>query len=287
MNNMNESINLDKIELGEGRYLHLTFSDGEVVRLGMDEHGRQRARRMMTNNELNISQKHRNELISTFGLDDFGFQIIDEDTDALFEAKYSDELAQQILDFEFEYIPYETEFETIEDVKKVLSRSAKRNNLIYNYQEIAKELESDEDSADLYQMIKNILAQLNPLKEDIDLEYESDFNDRDVYPGLKFIEDGKEWTYTVGYDQIYIDFDHWQIWEARNIDNDEMAFFIVDPDTGFIDWGPVETYEEASEFLYSKQDDWMDDDAEELEAIYNDNDLDTAAELLINHDDIV
>lgn len=284
---MNESINLDKIELGEGRYLHLTFSDGEVVRLGMDEHGRQRARRMMTNNELNISQKHRNELISTFGLDDFGFQIIDEDTDALFEAKYSDELAQQILDFEFEYIPYETEFETIEDVKKVLSRSAKRNNLIYNYQEISKELESDEDSADLYQMIKNILAQLNPLKEDIDLNYESDFDDNSVYPGTKFIEDGKEWTFTTGYDQIYLDFDHWQIWEARNVDNDELAFFIVDPDTGFIDWGPVETYEEASEFLYSKQDDWMDDDAEELEAIYNDNDLDTAAELLINHDDIV
>ena len=207
MNNMNESINLEKIELGEGPFLHLTFSDGEVVRLGLnDEAGRQRARRMMTNNELNISQEHRNELISTFGLDDFGFKPVYED---------------------------------VEDY------------------------------------------------DDIDLDYETDFDDNDVVPGKIFIEDGKEWTYTGGYDQIYLDFDHWQIWEARNVDRDELAFFIVDPDTGFIDWGPVETYEEASEFLYSKQDDWMDDDAEELEAIYNDNDLDTAAELLINHDDIV
>ena len=205
MNNMNESINLDKIELGEGRYLHLTFSDGEIVRLGMDEHGRQRARRMLASDDFNISNDYRNQLISTFGLDDFGFHIVED----------------------------------IDDY------------------------------------------------DDIDLDYETDFDDNDVVPGKRFIEDGKEWTYTVGYDQIYLDFDHWQIWEARNVDRDELAFFIVDPDTGFIDWGPVETYEEASEFLYSKQDDWMDDDAEELEAIYNDNDLDTAAELLINHDDIV
>lgn len=204
---MNESINLEKIELGEGPFLHLTFSDGEVVRLGLhDEAGRQRARRMMTNNELNISQEHRNELISTFGLDDFGFKPVYED---------------------------------VEDY------------------------------------------------DDIDLDYETDFDDNDVIPGKTFIEDGKEWTYTDGYDQIYLDFDHWQIWEARNVDSEEVAFFIVDPDTGFIDWGPVETYEEASEFLYSKQDDWMDDDAEELESIYNDNDLDTTAELLINYDDIV
>ena len=200
--NMNESINLDKIELGEGQFLHLTFSDGEVMRIGFDEHGRQRARRMLMSNEFNISNDMRNELVKTFGFSD-------------------------------------SELSLSEDV------------------------------------------------DDIDLDYESDFDDNSVYPGTKFIEDGKEWTFTIGYDQIYLDFDHWQIWEARNVDNDELAFFIVDPDTGFIDWGPVETYEEASEFLYSKEDDWMDDDAEEIEAIYNDNDLDTAAKLLINHDDIV
>ena len=199
---MNESINLDKIELGEGQFLHLTFSDGEVMRIGFDEHGRQRARRMLMSNEFNISNDMRNELVKTFGFSD-------------------------------------SELSLSEDV------------------------------------------------DDIDLDYESDFDDNSVYPGTKFIEDGKEWTFTIGYDQIYLDFDHWQIWEARNVDNDELAFFIVDPDTGFIDWGPVETYEEASEFLYSKEDDWMDDDAEEIEAIYNDNDLDTAAKLLINHDDIV
>lgn len=201
---MNESVNLSKIELGEGSYLHLTFSDGQVIRLGMDEHGRQRARRLITSQEFNISTEHRNELISIFGLGDFGFRMIEEGLD-----------------------------------------------------------------------------------DEIDLEYESDFDDRDVYPGLTFIEDGKEWTYTGGYDQIYIDFDHWQIWEARDVDRDELAFFIVDPDTGFIDWGPVETYEEACEFLYAKEDEAWDDDAEELEAIFNDNDLDTAAKLLINHDDIV
>lgn len=202
MKHIDESINLDKIELGEGNYLHLTFSDGEVVRLGFDEHGRQRARRMLMSNEFNISSEMKNEFIKTFGFTNADIGL-SEDID------------------------------------------------------------------------------------DIDLDYESDFDDNSVYPGTKFIEDGKEWIFTVGYDQIYLDFDHWQIWEARNVDSDELAFFIVDPDTGFIDWGPVETHEEASEFLYSKQDDWMDDDAEELEAIYNDNDLNTAAELLINYDDIV
>ena len=43
--------------------------------------------------------------------------------------------------------------------------------------------------------------------------------------------------------------------------------FVVDTDTGFIDWGPCDTVKEAQEFLQSKVNDWENDDINESKSI--------------------
>ena len=99
-------------------------------------------------------------------------------------------------------------------------------------------------------------------EDDFDFE-ESDFDDNTVKAGKTFFENGCDYQYVsrVGED-VYLDFDHWAIWKVINLDSDtdELEYVIVEEDTGFIDWGPVETREEAEEFLQSKIDDYENDD---------------------------
>lgn len=143
------------------------------------------------------------------------------------------------------------------------------------------------------------------LKEDIEDEIdfeESDFDDGEVEEGATFIEDGTEWCWIERIaGPIHLDFDNWAVWSARNwdqvqyawhnidietrkkamnsrdtdffievinsvYDEAEVAYFVVDEDTGFIDWGPVETSTEAQDFLNSKVEDYKNDEEyEEIE----------------------
>ena len=126
------------------------------------------------------------------------------------------------------------------------------------------------------------------LNEDFDDEYESDFDDNEVEEGNHVFADGEEyvWVERIA-GPIYLDFDKWAVWSAReyvdprefmtihdngkNYDFDGDAFkkkamaapivyFVVEEDTGFIDWGPVESRIEAQDFLNGKQEDWDNDE---------------------------
>ena len=122
------------------------------------------------------------------------------------------------------------------------------------------------------------------LNEDAD-NYESDgWDDDGVVQGASFFCDGYDWKWIrrIG-DVEHLDFDNWAVWmafrpedenrpEGRNIVN----FFVVDEDTGFIDWGPVETEKEAREFLQSKVNDWEEDLDEKL---FKETDLNKKVEL--------
>lgn len=111
---------------------------------------------------------------------------------------------------------------------------------------------------------EKVYRQISEAYPDDEYEYmdvESDFDDGGVRVDDSFIEDGNEYTFIarVG-DVVHLDFDNWAVWAARNEDTSEINFFIVDEDTGFIDWGPVDSAQEATEFLQSKISDWEDDD---------------------------
>ena len=122
---------------------------------------------------------------------------------------------------------------------------------------------------------------------DVDEYEETDFNDGEVEEGDTFIEDGREWSWIERIaGPIHLDFDNWAVWSARDwdyiqekirpillnkeeltvetltkiYDEAEVAYFVVDEDTGFIDWGPVETQTEAQDFLNGKVEDWENDD---------------------------
>lgn len=74
-----------------------------------------------------------------------------------------------------------------------------------------------------------------------------------------FDAEGQEFTWVRRHGDVeHLDFDNWAVWEAYCHDDAETYYFIVDEDTGFIDWGPVDTLEEAQEFLASKVSDWED-----------------------------
>ena len=155
---------------------------------------------------------------------------------------------------------------------------------------------------------------------DIDLDIETDFGDGSVEEGDTFIEDGREWSWIERIaGPIHLDFDNWSVWSARDwdyieekvkpllinkeefnvevltkiYDEAEVAYFVVDEDTGFIDWGPVETSTEAQDFLNGKVEDYENDEEyEEIEieeesltesrAIKNDGDY----EVTLHYDDI-
>lgn len=94
--------------------------------------------------------------------------------------------------------------------------------------------------------------------DSFDDEY-SDFDDNEVHIGNTFIEGGEEYEWVdQASDVYYLDFDAWQVWKATSVDSGEDAYFVVDKDTGFIDWGPCGE-EEAIEFLRSKVDDYNED----------------------------
>lgn len=96
-----------------------------------------------------------------------------------------------------------------------------------------------------------------------------DFDNGEVTQGGKFIEDGREWTWVRQVSDVaHLDFDSWAVWMAiapKDENNpggpNDVAFFIVDVDNGFIDWGPVESADEANEFLQSKIDDYEMDES--------------------------
>ncbi len=163
------------------------------------------------------------------------------------------------------------------------------------------------------------------LKEDIEEyseeDFDIDYDEADVEPGNFFFADGKNyvWEERIA-GPTYLDFDKWAVWSAREItplqdfiigkneqggyDVDEDAYiaavnskssvyFVVEEDTGFIDWGPVETSTEAQDFLNGKVEDWENDEEyEEVEieeeslnesrAIRNDGDY----EVTLHYDDI-
>lgn len=112
---------------------------------------------------------------------------------------------------------------------------------------------------------KNVYKQIGEAYPDDDYEYmdvESDFDDGEVMEGTPFITDGYEykWIGRMG-GPVHLDFDNWAVWAAENQDTNEIQFFIVEEDTGFIDWGPVDTAKEATEFLQSKIDDYNQDES--------------------------
>lgn len=114
--------------------------------------------------------------------------------------------------------------------------------------------------------------------DDTDILYDMEDYDEDnttVTAGNSFIEDGYTWTWfkQCG-DTVHLDFDNWAVWWAYRpeVEDDENStaisgFFVVDTDTGFIDWGPCDTVKEAQEFLQSKVNDWENDDIDESKSI--------------------
>lgn len=151
------------------------------------------------------------------------------------------------------------------------------------------------------------------LKEAIDdeIDFETDLDDGEVEEGNVFFADGTDWVWEERIaGPIHLDFDNWAVWSAResvdirdfiigkndnggwDIDKEAyikavkskpIVYFIVDEDTGFIDWGPVENEIEAKDFLNSKQDDWENDDyyGESLK-----EDFDDSTTFEIYYDDI-
>lgn len=112
------------------------------------------------------------------------------------------------------------------------------------------------------------------------------YDDNGVEEGDRFFADGKDYTWEERIaGPIHLDFDNWAVWSAResvnifdyatekpgggyDVDKDAyikayiespIKYFVVDEDTGFIDWGPCDTDIEAKDFLNSKQDDWEND----------------------------
>lgn len=135
---------------------------------------------------------------------------------------------------------------------------------------------------------KTLLPKKESLKEDFDDEYETDFDDNEVKEGNHVFADGEEyvWVERIA-GPIYLDFDKWAVWSAReyvdprefmtihdngkdyDFDGDAfkkkamaapIVYFVVEEDTGFIDWGPVESRIEAQDFLNGKQEDWDNDE---------------------------
>lgn len=126
------------------------------------------------------------------------------------------------------------------------------------------------------------------IDDEIDLDYESDFDDDGVEEGNVFTEGGIEYTWIqreAG--PLYLDFDKWAVWSAReyvdprefitihdngkdyDFDGDAfkekamaapIVYFVVEEDTGFIDWGPEDNEIAAKDFLNGKQEDWDNDE---------------------------
>lgn len=132
---------------------------------------------------------------------------------------------------------------------------------VYNYDDSITEVPYDQDKDSLSNNQESEDDIIEESYDDYDY-YESD-SDGEVNAGDTFDYEGIEYEWVQQYgDVLHLDFDSWAIWEASPIDNDddnpETRFFIVDVDTGFIDWD-CDTLEEAEEFLLSKEDDYVND----------------------------
>lgn len=141
------------------------------------------------------------------------------------------------------------------------------------------------DDAEVYRMTPDDLHYRKEEKltlsesDDTDILYNTE--EPDDYDGIEaghqFIEDGHEWTlFKQCGETVHLDFDNWAVWWAYRpeIDGDENStaisgFFVIDVDTGFIDWGPCDTVEEAQQFLQSKVDDYNMDEAIEPEKVFD------------------
>lgn len=126
-------------------------------------------------------------------------------------------------------------------------------------------------------------SNLKESAEDID---DNNFDEDAVEEGNRFFAEGKDYTWDERIaGPIHLDFDNWAVWSAvesvnildyatekpdggYEVDKDAfmkaymeapVAYFVVDEDTGFIDWGPCDTDIEAKDFLNSKKDDWEND----------------------------
>ena len=101
----------------------------------------------------------------------------------------------------------------------------------------------------------------------------------EVEPGVPFDDGGETyyWKECVA-GPIHIDFDNWAAWSAISED-DEIVYFVVDEDTGFIDWGPEDSEEAIIQFLYGKLDDEeLDEDIDDKEKKYSISGKDTSAQ---------
>lgn len=140
-------------------------------------------------------------------------------------------------------------------------------------------LDIDNAEADLNDGLVESTKLILSESDDTDILYNTE--EPDDYDGIEaghqFIEDGHEWTlFKQCGETVHLDFDNWAVWWAYRpeIDGDENStaisgFFVIDIDTGFIDWGPCDTVEEAQQFLQSKVDDYNMDEAIEPEKVFD------------------
>ena len=111
------------------------------------------------------------------------------------------------------------------------------------------------------------------LYDDIDLEYGDDDRlgfEYDYDTDDTFYENGNEYRYTdsgIEYQEC-INGTCWEVAEAKNVETGELVYFVVDGDSGEIDW-ECETPELAIEFIQGKYDDI---DEEEYDLYFDDDD---------------
>ena len=148
----------------------------------------------------------------------------------------------------------------------------------YHKSRIVDKIDMDDTDAIIKKYSVNEKLTLSE-SDDTDILYNTE--EPDDYDGIEaghqFIEDGHEWTlFKQCGETVHLDFDNWAVWWAYRpeIDGDENStaisgFFVIDVDTGFIDWGPCDTVEEAQQFLQSKVDDYNMDEAIEPEKVFD------------------
>lgn len=100
--------------------------------------------------------------------------------------------------------------------------------------------------------------------DDDDFTYDAEVweDDMGVVSNKDFFAEGSDYTWVERVSSVEtLDFDNWAVWSALNQDTGETEYFVVEEDTEFIDWGPVDTEQEAKEFLQSKVNDYNMDEA--------------------------
>lgn len=92
-----------------------------------------------------------------------------------------------------------------------------------------------------------------------------------VVSNKDFFAEGSDYTWVERVSSVEtLDFDNWAVWSALNQDTGETEYFVVEEDTEFIDWGPVDTEQEAKEFLQSKVDEYNLDESLDNEVTIDD-----------------